>query len=236
MAMQNWVRLPSGWIEDDGLKKLRWSTGSRYGSDNIAALMTLTVIAHHTAPENGVAKVTYNTFGEATGLSRAKISDGLDVLETRGIIKRAPNGQSTYGLSDFNLSGGWCKLPARQLYKGDRIPAFHEFRLRSIAELDALKLYFLFASRRDNATNLANISFTTISDYSGINRERIKAATSLLASHSLAYIERVPSATNPYGVANAYRLVGIDPYSHMGTRGRSLDGAQHDFSRVEFEL
>ncbi|MCF3972100.1 hypothetical protein [Paracoccus salsus] len=226
MAIQKWVPLPSTWIEEHGLKKFQWKYG---GSDNTAALMALVVIAHYVDSETGLAKITYDQLCTATDVSRAKLSRGLSILEKRGIVRRWQNGRSSFELVGYDLTSGWCKLPAKPLYVGPVVEAFRYFRLRSKAELNAIKLYLLFAARRGRDTNLANISFDKINEYSGIRRDEIKAATSLLASLSLVYIERVPSASNDYGVANAYRLAGLETSVHMGTRGRQFDAAEFEF-------
>ena len=57
MAVNPWVRLPSAWIEERGLRKLEWRSGG-YGSDSTAALMTLAAIAHTADEESGVARAT----------------------------------------------------------------------------------------------------------------------------------------------------------------------------------
>ena len=79
MLMHQWVRIPSGWIEEQGLRNLRW--GKRGGSGHTAALMVLAPIAHFADQSNGVAQLTYDQLQVATGLSRAKISEGLAVLD-----------------------------------------------------------------------------------------------------------------------------------------------------------
>jgi hypothetical protein len=220
---KEWVRLPSKWINDHGLTSLPWKNGGG-GSDNIAALMALTVIAHHADDETGVARVTYDQFCDATGLSRAKVSSGLDVLTKLEVIEREPeDARSTFKLANYNLSGGWAKLPLKSMYAFGTIAAFKEFRLRRVAELDALKLFFLLIAMRNNKANLALIGYDRIELYTGILRTRIKTAISFLASLSLIYVEHVPSQESPHGIANAYRIVGLSPYNHMGTRGRSLD-------------
>jgi len=89
--------------------------------------------------------------------------------------------------------------------------------------LDALKLFFLFIARRGNDTNLANIGYDKIEEYTGIKRVRIKTAISFLASLSLVYVEHIQSRINPNGVSSAYRIVGIDSYNHMGTRARNFE-------------
>ncbi|MGA8158305.1 MAG: hypothetical protein WB822_19300, partial [Rhodoplanes sp.] len=113
--MRDWVRLPSTWIEDGGLQKFQWTNSDKCGSDNVAALMVLAPIAHG-ANDEGLAKCTYDALSLATGLSRAKISNGLSVLGELGVIERKPAGRSTIQLANFSLTGGWSKLPARRLY------------------------------------------------------------------------------------------------------------------------
>jgi hypothetical protein len=218
--MQKWVMLPSTWIEAHQLRTLRWEGDGR-GSGDAAALMALTVIAHHADQETGVAKLTYEQMCQATGLSRAKLAAGLDVLADKlEVVERTPAGRSTFHLTHYDPNGGWAKLPACGMYSGNIIAGFADFHLRRPTELNALKLFFLFASRRDRTSNMAIISYDKIELYTGIDRARIKPAISLLASASLVYVEQLPSQNFEHGIANAYRLVGLDPYTHMGTAGR----------------
>ena len=162
-----------------------------------------------------------------TLLSRAKVSKGLDVLERIGVIEREPDdARSTYRLAKFDPNAGWAKFPAKSMYSAGVIAAFADFQLRQVAELDALKFFFLMVARRDRSTNIANIGYDKIVQYTEINRGRIKTAISFLAAHSLVHVERIPSMVSADGVSNAYRVVGIDPYVHMGTRGRAMDAPE----------
>jgi hypothetical protein len=223
MAIRPWVRLPSAWINEGGLTKLSWKPGG-YGSDNTAALMALTAIAHAADQESGVARLTYDDICASTGLSRAKLSKGLDVLKQAKVIERGPEAaRSTYQLVNYTPAQHWAKLPGKSMYSVGRIAAYADFQLRRAAELDALKLFFLFVARRGRDTNLANIGYDKIEEYAAIKRVRIKTAISFLASLSLIYVEHVPSRTNSQGVSNAYRIVGLDSYNHMGTRGRAMN-------------
>jgi len=158
-------------------------------------------------------------------LSGSTVSAGLNVLADRGLVERWHDGRSSYRLANYNPDKGWAMFPARGLYYNDTITAFDEFRLRLPAELEALKLYFLFASRRTRRTNLAFLSYEKIQTYSGVPRNSIKRALSLLSANSLVYVERLPSKVSDKGVANAYRLVHLDPRRHMGTAGRAMDTA-----------
>lgn len=223
MEIREWVRLPSNWINAGGLTSLPWKNGGK-GADHIAALMALTVIAHAADSETGVARVTYDHFCASTFLSRAKVSKGLDALERIEVIEREPGGaRSTYKLANYSVSAGWAKFPSKSMYSSGAIAAFTDFQLRRVAELDALKLFFLMVARRDRHTNVASIGYDKIEEYTNIRRIRIKTAISFLASRSLVYVERLPSTVSPDGVSNSYRVVGVEAHRHMGNQGRALD-------------
>lgn len=224
MRMRDWVRLPSMWIENGGLQELQWLKSEMSGSDKAAALMILAPIAH-VADDEGLATCTYDRLALATGLSRAKIAAALGVLADMKVIERQPSGRSTILLTNFGDGHSWSKLPARRLYAGGRIIAFQSFTLRSMTELHALKLYYLFARRRSSQTNMAHLSYDKIEQYAAIERHRIKQAVSLLINVGLIHVERTESRLNDRGTANAYRLAFIDSYLHFGTRGRDPDFA-----------
>ena len=215
-----WVRLPIGWIADHRLKEFKWAN-SGPGADQVAALMTLVAIAHCADQETGRARLTYDELTKRACLSRAKVSAGLKVLQDRKLITRRADGRrSDVGLANYDHNLGWAKLPMKTMYAAGRIRAFDEFTLRRPIELDAMKLFFLFAERRDRASNVANISYDGIESYTGIARQKIKPAQSLLAALSLVYVELTLSTQSERGIANAYRIVGVESRVHRGTRGR----------------
>src|SRR5262245_8922013 len=99
MARLDWVRLPTNWIvEDTGLLNFRWH--KHKGANNVAALMTLIVLAHH-ANDTGRGELIYDQICAATGLSRSKVSGGLATLAVQRIIVRKMNGRSTYRLERY---------------------------------------------------------------------------------------------------------------------------------------
>jgi len=223
MPLTEWVKLPTAWIENNGLRHFRWGTS---GSDYIAALMSLMAIAHHANQDDGVSKLTYDELTNFTTLSRAKVSSGLKKLEEENLIERNSLSRSVYKLSNYDSARGWAKLPAKGLYSADReISAFSEFGLRKAGELNALKLFFLFVSRRDNNTNMANISYDKIQIYTGIERNNIKRGLSILVLNGLIHVEAIPIQNKEYGVAHAYRFPHIQPYIHAATRGRGTLGS-----------
>lgn len=221
MAMRDWVKLPTAWIEAEGLKAFRWDSGQ--GANNTAALMCLLPLAHYADEDSGVIEMTYDSLETTTGLSRAKISGGLDVLQQHNVIRRKAFGRrSAFKLVDFGASG-WGKVPAKRLYSPTthRIIFMNDFHLRKAVELNAMKLLLLFIARRDNATNLAQISYDKIEDYIGIDREKIRSGLSFLAALGMVHIEHIPSDISKFGISNAYRIPYLMPYVHMGTSARA---------------
>lgn len=122
------------------------------------------------------ARLTYDQLSNYTGLSRAKISGSLKVLEKTGIIERRASGRSSIQLAGYDPTQGWGKLPARRLYTHGRVTFFSTMTLRKAAELHALKLYLLFVAMRDNGTNLALVSYDRIEHYTAVDRHQIKPA------------------------------------------------------------
>ncbi|WP_422008964.1 hypothetical protein [Reyranella sp.] len=217
VKMLPWVRLPSKWIEDRGLRDFGWGRGE--GANNTAALMVLAALTHQTDAV-GTAAFTYDRACRATGLSRAKVSAGLKVLIERSLIERG-SARSSFRLSGYDKESGWAKFPAARLYRDGAIVSFQGINLRKRVELDALKLYYLFASRRDRKTGAAVITYQTIEDYSGVPRNNIRAALTWLAAEVLVHIDHVPSRIGEGHIINAYRLVHLDNRQHMGTSWRA---------------
>lgn len=215
--MRTWAPLPTQWIERGELKQLMWQEG---GADAIASLICLILVAHHADP-SGAARLTYERIGDIGGLSRAKISGGLTILEGKELVGRSD--RSTFRLIGLNMQApGWGMLPARGLYSAaGSVPFFKRLHLRQRAELDALKLYLLFVARRDRIRNRIDISYDKIFEYSGVHRSKIPDALSILAVNGLLRVERQRSNMNEYATANSYRLSHLDPYRHEGTYGRS---------------
>lgn len=214
------VKLPVRWIDAGGLKLFKWRQS---GSDETAALMLLAVLAHHMNPEDGSVRLTYDQLCHATSLSRAKVAGGLAILEARGLIERVARQRSGYLILDYNAQANWAKLPVRGLYRGDRVHAFTEFKLRSRVELDAIKLYFLFAARRHKELNMAPISYEKITEHAGVANDRIRPALNILAVNDLVHTERFTSTRAEGGIAHAYRLTHLDGNRHLGTIGRDSD-------------
>lgn len=144
------------------------------------------------------------------------------MLEELDLVTRDER-RSVYQLVAFpeEKAGGWAKFPVkRMLSPNGTITPFKDFTLRKRTELDALKLFFLFIARRSNKSNLAHLNYESIQERSGVDQGRIKPALSLLATHEMVYAEPQHRMEGGMGVSHAYRIVGIDPTIHAGTRNR----------------
>lgn len=226
--MKQWVRMPAFWVRNEDelpLAKMKWVGPKK--SDQIAALLIYPVLVHHAneevtshLPERGLCKLTYSTIGNLSGLSRAKIAGGLKILESMGLISLFGTGRdNVYQISNFENVRGWGKLPASGLYSDDRksIPVFHRFQLRSKNELSALKIYYLLVAMRDNASGYARVGYEKIQNYTGVPRNEIKSALSLLINLGLIHVDSGKSAVVDFGTVNLYRLRYLEPYKHRGT-------------------
>lgn len=227
--MNVWVKMPTNWIrnkENPPLVSFRWKGIDK--SAHISALMLYLIINHHVNneptrqfPEPGYAQLSFTELMNIAGISRAKIADGLTVLVSKGLIERIKDNKiNAYKICNYNpYAGGWAKLPAKSLYDASlkRIPIFHSFHLRLKNELNALKLYFLLLAFRDDAKNSARISYDTIYMYSGIQKNDIRSAISLLINHSLVQVDKSVSANFLDRTMNIYRIVGVNRYKHGGT-------------------
>lgn len=212
------VKMPTGWVEEGGLKNFDWKLNK--GPNNIAALIVLTALLHRMDKDVGICRMTYNDIERATNISRAKVAAGLDTLADQDLIVREAAGRSTYQIKNYNAQLGWAKFPAGKMYFNDGIMFFRNCHLRKRTELDALKLFFLFASRRDRNTNMAKISYDKITEMTGITRFNIRPAISFLAANNVVHVEHLKNQYD-HGIANAYRLAQLDGYRHMGTIGRN---------------
>lgn len=232
--MKEWVRMPSYWLRsepDPLLASLHWIGPSR--SDHIAALMLYMVLVHHANDQPttqfesvGWAAMTYSEISDITGLSRAKIAGGLRILAELDAIEISAVGRrNLYHVNGFGEPSGWAKLPARGLYSRDlrRIPAFHALKLRSRVELHALKAYLMIVALRNNKTNYAIVSYERLGEYTGIARNDIKPALSLLVTQALIYVDQGDAAVNTFSTMNMYRPRYLDTYRHRGTVGRSTE-------------
>jgi DNA-binding transcriptional ArsR family regulator len=228
-----WTKIPTHWIRDEndpGLRKfIRQTRGASISALVIYVVLSLRCNSRpdETFDDVGCAKVSYSEFQRITGLSRPLISAGLKLLVDLGLIKLTRPGRSnTYQIEDYNKAYGWAKVPKKHLYgsSSGEIRAFHNLNLRHDAELNALKLYLLLIAFRSNDLNYAMIGYENITKYTGIQKNHIKSAQSLLTCWNLIQVDPettpgIDKVSQPF----KYRICGIDGRRHMGTQKRDVE-------------
>lgn len=237
MRYPDWVRMPSNWILDDGLRALLWKQ-DEHGSPahKVAALRCYIVIAMHLetrrkkkkrnphsylliqVEHNGweveeyVAIISYTKLAEMAGISRASVAGGLDILERLGIITRTKEGRdNVYSIRDFNGRSGWCKLPCRALLTrdGEQLEPFRKRPLRSKIELYALKLFLYLCAVRDNYSLFVVASFEKINEGTSIPEKEIPGAWAyLIGVGLLSHVGKTDPDAGESNYANKYYLKG----------------------------
>lgn len=224
--MDEWVKMPSKWIlnrENPPLKQLTWRGDEK--SSYTAALILYIAICHFANRQNtsnkkvGCAELSYSKLAVITSMSRAKIASGISFLtRSNWITKDISKKTNSYHITNYAARSGWAKLPAKHLYdsKCEYIKPFAEFKLRHKVELDALKLYLLLVTFRDNVKNHAYPSYETITKYTGIPRGNVRSAISILVNHDMIHVQKYGALEELEKRNNFYRIIGIDGNRHAG--------------------
>jgi hypothetical protein len=234
-TLKQWVQLPHQWVYAKKLTSLSWQEHKAVGT---AALLVLIPLAHRSdlAPQDadGWVKLPFAELTELTGISKPLLEPAFSLLEKLEIIQRKrPGGgkANLYRITPNQLVKEvetYAALPCRSMYSTDRrrlIP-LKDFRLRSRAELDALKVFFLLVAMRDRKTNATRANYETISGYTGVHKNRIRTAISLLLNAPLIHLEELDAGDDPeMHTSHLYRIVGIVPRLHAGTRSTGAEGA-----------
>jgi DNA-binding transcriptional ArsR family regulator len=215
----DWARIPTAWIiREEKLSLLTWRQEK---SSATAALILLIALAIRLNQSNDGRMVdrdrqrtsfreSYNELQSFTGLSRAKISAGLRLLNQMKIvtISRVKR-MNQYTLRDIVEDGKWAKVPQTHLLNGKTL-LFSKFQLRHRHELNALKLYLLLIAYRDRRTNFAVIGYDKICKISGVMRNDISSALSLLMHLDLVRVKQDdPVNGNSGRPHNCYRIRGL---------------------------
>ncbi|WP_455865320.1 winged helix-turn-helix domain-containing protein [Pantoea agglomerans] len=225
-----WVRMPSEWIREKRLVAIRWTDEGSPRGHKIAALQLYIAISltsedklrniwgveEPTKVKIYASSETYTSLMHITGLSRALISGGLDVLKNLNIVNVIPDGRKNlYEISGYNGLNGWCKLPQRALFAADgTITGFKSLSKRNKYEFYALKLWLYMLQVRDNVSPAVNASYEKINEGTGVPEKEIPRAYGLLLSMGL--LTRVSKESDDDAdhkkTANAYYPIGYKDF------------------------
>lgn len=218
-----WSRLPSEWIQKNGLRQ--FTAGKKLGA-SVAALKVLVAVVlraennpvSKAGHNQGTACMSYDELMGLTDLSRPMISVGIKLLISNGVISiKADNNsrRNRYVLQGYD-DGGWAKIPNRPLYRGvavDRVATLHDLSCRREADLNALKLYLLLCTFRDNKKNYSMIGYEKIHEYTGISEGKIRKAISVLIELSLVRVSREKVTEEKKNHPNNYEILGLQQAS-----------------------
>lgn len=230
--MNNYARIPTSWIRDQKTIPLRafaWQGKEESKSGYIAALMLYIAMNLMVPDKKGAyVKLTYTELSDITSLSRAKVAEGLRLLEQTGLVKIEKKGRSNiYHIFNRDNQSGWGQLPL-SLYDDDQVKPFSQFKLRARAELDGLKLYLLIIAFRSNQINCTRISYEKINEYTGISERHIPAALSLLITLDMIRVDKKLIDGNTEKRMNVYWLVGLSSRHGGNTREEALTHFEND--------
>jgi len=133
--------------------------------------------------------MTYDELQEMTGFARATVSKGLKLLKEMQAIEVRKEGRiNIYTLPDVAVDGSYCQLPQQYILDGSRnvLQKFSGLQLHTRHGLNAIKLYVLFLALRQRRFNTTAVSYDGIMKHTGIRREDIPKAFSMLVALELA--------------------------------------------------
>jgi hypothetical protein len=203
-----------------GLSHFSWRREKSAATAAILILFALTIISNKAQRRAGIRSnnlvaATYESIQQVAPLSRKLIARGLQLLrEVEAIrIERAGNA-SVYALVGIDQPGKWCMLP--QQYLCNSFPYMHQLKhyfehIKRPGSLNALKLYMLLLSLRENASNVARCSYDMIAEYTGLRREDISDAIQLLIATQLIRFAYDSESENRKGdpAHNRYYILGL---------------------------
>ncbi len=201
-----WVKMPSGWISNNKLRR-HFSSPSGISTD-IAALkiymclcLNSDTIQRKQYSEFSMSEIiddrfescmTYDQLGEMASLSRVLISRGITKLKETGLITDEGTTRKKCYVLTGNPRRGWCKMPRKDILKKDGIvSAFTSFTQRYPHERDALKIFLYLLSIRQNSKRYIAVSRGAITEATGVGLASIDGALGFL--RSIGLLEKIES-------------------------------------------
>lgn len=203
MKNNTFCALPSKWILDNGLKEFRLDSEGKI----IAALkilLTLNLVMDFHSKET--CRISYSDIEKVTQLSRPMIRNGLSTLIDKHLIsvncKKSENKGLIY---KFNTHGsnGWARIPKDKL-----IGFLKGLRNRGRNSSASLKIYLTLASLRNNQSDIANIGYEKLREYTGLQSKDIRSAIETLFEYKMISVyQELDDLTRKYK-SNSYVILG----------------------------
>ena len=227
-----WYKVPQSQLLEllPSMKWLKHGENTSPAADTAALMLYVALLFMHDVEgdkehEIHVAQSSYEALGNATGLSRSLIRQGLARLIALGVIcPEGSNQRRRYVLTW--ATGSWIKLPCQAIVSKDKSNGpFKNFVLRSKYDLHAMKLYLYLACVRGRSVVYSVASYETIFQKTGIpEKDTRRAISMLLSSGLLKNVGREPTiGSNSYG-PNRYYLAGCEAFTDRRTTTGDSEG------------
>lgn len=161
----------------------------------------------------GSASLSYDDLMAMTGLSRSMIRKGTLRLSDADIVTVAHDGKgrkNRYFVVNY-AAGAWGKLPYRRIAgpgSSHELQLLHDLSCKNVVHLNAMKLYLLLSAHRDKVSQYAMIGYPKIEETTGVWREGIRRAVSILIEYGLVRVEQ-EKTPGQHNTPNRYRLLGL---------------------------
>ncbi|WP_236233368.1 MarR family transcriptional regulator [Pseudomonas tohonis] len=235
-----WAKLPLRWVHKGGLTKFTdrairkvpvdmpfMPAGFMVDSEVdvealrnecIAALRLYLVLCCRADFKTGVVSATYPQLTRFAKMSRALIARSFTRLEMEGLVVRQPQAKKSgtvVQIEGWNDEYAWGKIPKLWLHDGgsDRMRLLADFNYCK-ASLDALKVFIAILSFRDRArAGIARVSYTTLSEITGVPRYRVAdAITKLYGMNLISFRQGDYRDLDPMDRTNRYLVRGLGSY------------------------
>lgn len=210
-----WAKLPTVWIRYGN--KLRNFSVKDIGASIAGLKIYLAIVLKANYEPNddfdksGCAAISFSEFEDLTGMSRALVAQGVKKLKEQDLIVIEKTGRpNIYRLEDFDDKRGWSKLPKRYLFgskKLGKIQKITEFSMRHRAHLNALRIYLLLLANGNGKWAL--LSYDKITEYTGMSRELIHPAISVLIDMQLINVSSIETSLEKTKSPNKYIFRGL---------------------------
>jgi hypothetical protein len=226
----SWAQIPSGWIrskvKDDGteetypLAELIWSDHKASAIAAIFVLLAMALKLNLQNKKNSNEKqirtdtigVTYDELRKMTGFARSAIARSLSLLEMFGAIATVKVGRANrYQLIGLSQGGSWSQMPQTLLLKtGDLLV---KSMPRNRVTLNSMKIFLVIITLRNQKLNTTAIGYSAISKWTGVRRQDIPSALSVLAALNLVLVSTDRdfrhSNTGESDQSHRYAVVGL---------------------------
>lgn len=223
-----WAKLPTWWIRElEGISFLNLSVaepglkfftvkeiGVSIAVFKIYIALSMRADNYSTGDTPGLTELSISELEDMTGMSRAMIVKAINRLENLKLVSiRRKKGQTNSYLLERYDETPWAKIPKRRFNDvgSSNGNTLAEFPMRGKVNLNALKLYLFLAASVDSKTGVACRTYETIERNTGIRRNDIRGAISVLINFHLVKVshEKFVNDENPYKSPNKYHICDL---------------------------